>query len=42
MGDVTYSKDGDTKYTVDDIDWNTGRVGWKTEKLPNFPVSAFQ
>jgi len=36
IGDVTYSKDGDTKYTVRDINSETGAVAWKVEKLPAF------
>ena len=36
VGDVTYSKDGGTKYTVLDIDSETGSVEWKTESLPNY------
>ena len=36
IGDVTYSKDGDTKYTVRDINSETGAVAWKVEQLPAF------
>ena len=36
VGDVTFSKDGGTKYTVLDIDSETGSVEWKTESLPNY------
>ena len=36
VGDVTFSKDGGTKYTVLDIDSETGSVNWKTDNLPNF------
>ena len=36
VGDVTFSKDGSTKYTVLDIDDETGSVEWKTDNLPNY------
>ena len=36
VGDITFSKDGGTKYTVLDIDSETGSVEWKTESLPNY------
>ena len=36
VGDVTYSKDGGTKYTVLDIDSETGSVEWETKSLPNY------
>jgi len=36
IGDVTYSKDGDTRFTVQDVDKQTGRVSWKITNLPNF------
>ena len=29
IGDVSYSKDGDTKFVVNSIDDETGQVGWK-------------
>ena len=35
VGDVTFSKDGSTKYTVLDIDSETGSVEWKTDNMPN-------
>ena len=35
VGDVTFSKDGGTKYTVLSIDDETGAVEWKTDNLPN-------
>ena len=36
VGDVTFSKDGGTKYTVLDIDDETGSVEWETKSLPNY------
>jgi hypothetical protein len=36
IGDVTYSKDGDTRFTVDAIDPESGQVSWKVANLPNF------
>ena len=36
IGDITYSKDGDTKFTVNSIDPESGQVGWKVVKLPSF------
>lgn len=36
IGDVTYSKDGDTRFTVQSVDDQTGRVSWKITNLPNF------
>lgn len=36
MGDITYSKDGNTRFTVDSINPQTGQVGWKVSELPNF------
>ena len=36
VGKVTFSKDGDTKFTVTDIDGETGRVSWNVEKLPSY------
>ena len=36
VGKVTFSKDGDTKYTVTDIDGETGRVSWNVERLPSY------
>ena len=36
IGDVTYSKDGDTKFTVDSIDPETGQISWKVTELPAF------
>lgn len=36
IGDVSYSKDGDTKYVVNSIDKETGAVGWKVIPLPAF------
>ena len=36
MGDVTYSKDGDTKFVVNKIDKETGQVGWDVIELPSF------
>ena len=36
VGKVTFSKDGDTKYTVTDIDDVTGKVSWTVERLPSF------
>ena len=35
VGDITFSKDGSTKYTVLDIDSETGSVEWKTDTMPN-------
>ena len=35
IGKVTFSKDGDTKFTVTDIDTETGKVSWSVEKLPS-------
>lgn len=36
VGKVTFSKDGDTKFTVTDIDDVTGKVSWTVEQLPSF------
>ena len=36
IGDVSYSKDGDTKFVVNSIDKETGQVGWKVVDLPAF------
>ena len=36
VGDVTYSKDGDTRYTVDAVNPESGKVSWKVTNLPNF------
>ena len=36
VGKVTFSKDGDTKYTVTDVNPETGQVSWKVETLPAF------
>jgi len=36
VGKVTFSKDGDTKFTVTDIDGETGRVSWNIERLPSY------
>ena len=36
IGDITYSKDGDTKFTVNSIDPESGQVGWKVVELPSF------
>lgn len=34
IGDVTISPDGDTKYTVTDIDKESGQVSWSVTNLP--------
>jgi len=36
VGDITYSKDGDTRYTVDAVNPESGKVSWKITNLPNF------
>ncbi len=36
IGDVSYSKDGDTKFVVNSIDKETGQIGWKVVNLPAF------
>jgi hypothetical protein len=36
VGDISYSKDGDTKFTVDSIDPETGQISWKVTELPAF------
>jgi hypothetical protein len=36
IGDVTYSKDGETRFTVDAVDPESGQVSWKVANLPNF------
>ena len=36
IGDITYSKDGDTRFAVDDINPDSGQVSWKVTTLPNF------
>ena len=36
IGDVSYSKDGKTKFIVNSIDKETGQVGWKVIELPAF------
>jgi hypothetical protein len=36
IGDVSYSKDGDTKFIVNSIDKETGQIGWKVIELPAF------
>jgi len=36
IGDITYSKNGDTRFAVDDINPESGQVSWKVTTLPNF------
>ncbi len=36
IGDVSYSKDGKTKYVVNSIDKETGQIGWEVIELPAF------
>ena len=36
IGDITYSKDGNIKYTVNSIDPESGQVGWNVVELPSF------
>ena len=36
IGDVSYSKDGDTKFVVNKIDLETGQIDWKVINLPVF------
>ena len=36
IGDVSYSKDGATKFVVNKIDPETGQIGWKVIELPAF------
>ena len=36
VGKVTFSKDGDTKFTVTDINNETGKVSWTVEYLPSY------
>jgi hypothetical protein len=36
VGDISYSKDGDTKFVVDKVDSETGQVSWKVVNLPAF------
>jgi hypothetical protein len=36
IGDISYSKDGDTKFVVNSIDKETGQIGWKVIELPAF------
>jgi len=36
VGKVTFSKDGDTKFTVTDIDTETGKVSWNVTYLPAY------
>lgn len=36
IGKVTYSKDGDTKFTVTNINPDTGQISWKVTDLPAF------
>ena len=36
IGDISYSKEGDTKFVVNSIDSETGQVGWKVVDLPAF------
>lgn len=36
IGDITYSKDGNTRFEVSNINQQTGQVGWKVSELPNF------
>ena len=36
VGDVTYSNDGDTRFTVDAVNPESGKVSWKITNLPNF------
>jgi len=36
IGDVSYSKDGATKFVVNKIDPETGQIGWKVIPLPAF------
>ena len=38
VGDITYSKDGETRYTVDAINPESGQVSWKVANLPSFVV----
>ena len=35
IGDISYSKDGDTKFVVNSIDSETGQVGWKVLIYPH-------
>ncbi len=36
VGDITYSKDGNTKFVVNSIDPESGKVGWQVINLPAF------
>ena len=36
IGDISYDQDGDTKFTVTDLDKTTGSVQWGVKKLPAF------
>jgi uncharacterized FlaG/YvyC family protein len=36
VGKVTYSKDGDTKFTVTNVNPETGQISWKVTDLPAF------
>jgi len=36
IGDVSYSKDGNTKFVVNSIDKETGQIGWEVIELPAF------
>ena len=36
IGDISYSKDGKTKFIVNKIDPETGRVEWEVINLPAF------
>ncbi|MDB4378163.1 hypothetical protein N9Z41_00185 [bacterium] len=36
IGDVSYSKDGKTKFVVNSIDKETGQIGWEVIELPAF------
>ena len=36
IGDVSYSKDGDTKFVVNSINKETGQIGWEVIELPAF------
>lgn len=36
IGDISYSKDGKTKFIVNSIDKETGQIGWKVIELPAF------
>ena len=36
IGKVTFSKDGDTKFTVTNVNPETGQISWKVTDLPAF------